>query len=329
MEEILLFPIVHYWAHFQGAEEHVSLVGLAALGLFIGILTRFFGVGGRFILAPLLNILFSVPYNVVAGSEICQMLGNSSMNMTRLRRTENVDFKLAFLLSAGAVVGVEVGVQLLQLLKTGGHISFLGRQIGAMVLAFSVLYAALLVLVGTTVYRESRASSRNDNPGSPAALQRDLPARLQTFRFPPFISLPGSGIGSVSLWVVLGAGFFIGLLVGFMGVGGTFIGLPALVYVLGCPIAVAYSTDLLEGLLVTGYGVFSHSVKGNVDLCLAMTLFVSVTVGTHIALPFAAKSGGPMVRKAFALAAYLVAFLLLVKLVGVVGVTKVLGFSWP
>jgi uncharacterized membrane protein YfcA len=326
MKHISLFPIVHYWAHFQGVEEHISITGLAGLGVFIGILTGFFGVGGRFILAPLLNIFFGVPYNVVAGSEVCQMLGNSSMSMSRLGRTGNIDGKLALLLSAGAVIGVEAGVQLLQLLKTAGHISLFGRQVGAMVLAFSVLYAALLVLIGTTVYRESVALSRNEAAGPSAVLQRDLPARLQTFSFPPFISLPGSGIGRVSLWVVLGVGFFIGLLVGFMGVGGTFVGLPALVYVLGCPIAVAYSTDLLEGLIVTTYGVFSHSMKGNVDLGLAVTLFVCLTVGARVALPFAARSGVTKVRKAFAVAAYLVAFFLLIKLVGIVGVVKVIGF---
>ena len=118
-----------------------------------------------------------------------------------------------------------------------------------------------------------------------------------------------------SLWMVLGTGFFTGLLIGLLGIGGSFIGVPAVVYVLGCPIMVAMSTDFFVSLFAVGYGTFSHSLKGNIDQILLMVLFVSTTVGMHSGTAFARRLTSPRTRQVFSLMAYLVVLLLVWKIV--------------
>jgi uncharacterized membrane protein YfcA len=320
-----LFPVVHYWAHFQGLEAHVSLTGVVFLGIFIGLLAGFFGIGGQLLMTPLLNIFFNIPYNVVVGTEICQMLGSSSMNVMKFKMAHNVDYKLAVLLFIGAAAGVEGGAKLLEVLKMAKQITFMGRPLDVMFLVFGVFYGGLLLWIGATIYRESKMAYSKGGAVSMAAVQMDMTARLQTICLRPMISLPFSGIENISLWIVLGVGFSVGLLVGFFGVGGSFIGLPALVYVLGCPMGVAIATDLFESLLVMGYGTYSHSLKGNIDLALAVVLLLCTTLGTQLSLPLTRRYSGRRARQGFAFAAYLVVLLLIMKfgnLIGVIGAPR-------
>src|SRR4030043_760796 len=140
-----LFPVVEYWARFQGIDYQINNISLIALGLVVGIMTGFFGIGGRFLMTPLLNILFNVPYNVAVGSEICQMVGTSSMNIMKLRKMGNVDYKLAVILLGGAIIGVELGAHILEVLKMAGNITLMGQYIGLMFLILSPAYTGLFL----------------------------------------------------------------------------------------------------------------------------------------------------------------------------------------
>ncbi len=326
MDDASLFPIVHYWAHIQGIEAHVPMTGLVFMGLFIGISGGFFGTGGQLLMTPLLNIFFNIPYNVVIGTELCQMLGNASMNVMGLGLIRNVDFKLTILLLIGALAGVETGARLLEFLRMAAPVPWLSGHPDMLFLALGFLYACLLGWIATTVYRESKPAYRKNGEASMGALQMEVQSRLQTISLRPMISLPASGIDTVSLWTILGLGFFIGFLVGFLGVAGSFIGLPALVYVLGCPMGIAISTDLFASLFIMAYGTFSHSLKGNVDLVLASILLICITVGTQISLPLARKYRGRRVRLAFAVAAYSVVLLLILKFAYLAGLNNTLPF---
>lgn len=326
MDPASLFPIVHYWAHFQGVEAHVSLIGLVLLGICIGLLTGFFGFGGQLLMTPLLNILFNIPYNVVVGTDLCHMWGNSSMSVMKFGRARNVDYKLTLFLLIGAIGGVESGTRLLELLKVAKPAILLGRPLDLMFMVVSFFYSGLLLWIGTTVYRESTTAYRNAGPIPIADVQMDVTARLQTINLRPMISLPVSGIVNISLWIVMAVGFSVGLLVSFLGVGGSFIGLPALVYVIGCPMGVAISTDLLQSLFVMGYGTYSHSVRGNIDLAMAITLLICTTIGVQISLPLARRYGGPRVRQGFTLVAYVVVLLLIVKFGILARLSELFGF---
>ncbi|MFH0789211.1 MAG: sulfite exporter TauE/SafE family protein [Pseudomonadota bacterium] len=310
-----LFPIAAYWAHIQGIEIHPQLIGLIVFGFLVGGVTGFFGVGGRLLMSPLLNTLFNVPYNVAVGSDLSQMMGTSTLNLLRFKRMRSIDFKLSALMLIGTIFGVEVGVRVLELLKQAGTFNLLGKSIGYLPLIMSLVYSTLLLWIGMIVYREAKASQQDGMAqGLISAYQPAMTARLQHIHLPPMVSLPVSGIEVISLWVILGVGMVTGLLVGFLGAGGGFIRMPALIYVIGCPMVVAIGTDIFESFFSIGYGTLSHSLKGNIDLILVVVLLTSSTLGNQIGAVLAKRSGNPKVRQLFAFIAFAVVILLMTKM---------------
>ena len=187
---------------------------LALFGLVIGALGGFFGVGGGFLMVPMLNVVFGVPYNIAVGSDLGQMCGMSTAATVRHMRFGNIDFKLGFLMIVGTASGVEVGAQLLELLKHVGSMSIFGREIDMMTVVMSLVYAALLIFLGQAMVSESLRTMRR--AAGQIQLGAEAPAataavRLRTVKLWPMVSLPASGIESVSLWVILGIGFATGL----------------------------------------------------------------------------------------------------------------------
>lgn len=314
---------MEYWAQFAGGAYHVNIIELVFLGFTVGIMTGFWGMGGRFLMTPLLNIFFNIPYNVAVGSDICQMVGTSSLNMVKFKIIGTVDYKLAFWMIIGSIGGVECGAQMLEFLKSANDLILMEKPLRALFLVLSTIYAALLLWIGTLVYGESKATyERPKEMGNLTDFQLGVTARLQTLHLPPMIYLPVSGIQAVSFWVIVAVGFLAGLLIGFLGVGGSFIVLPALIYILGCPMGVARSTDLFANLLVMGYGTFSHSLKGNIDLILVIVLFLSSTLGMQMGTWGLRKFRGAEVRRGFALIAYLTVLFLALKISRVLGLVS-------
>lgn len=295
-----------------------SFPWLILFGLIVGGLGGFFGVGGGFLMVPMLNVVFGIPYNIAVGSDLGQMCGMSTAATARHMRFGNIDFKLGFLMIVGTAVGVEAGARILEALKHGGTVSIAGRELELMSLVMSVVYGALLVFLGTAMVRESLRSIKRSRgrvdlapeaPGSPIA------TRLRTLRAWPMVSLPASGIEAVSLWVILSIGFLTGLLSGMLGVGGGFIRMPALVYMLGCPTVVAVGTDLFEIMFSSGYGVLTHSFKGNVHLVLVLALLIGTTIGAQVGASYTRRAGGPWVRFGFGCLAFLGVVMVALKLV--------------
>lgn len=279
-----------------------SVPYLALFGLVIGAMGGFFGVGGGFLMVPMLNAVFGIPYNIAVGSDLGQMTGMATAASVRHIRFGNIDFKLGILMIGGTAAGVECGAQILELLKHAGRITLLGRDLELMTLVMSLVYAILLVLLGQAMIRESfrtikRTSGQvghtSEAPASAVAL------KLRTFKMWPMVSLPASGIEAISLWIILGIGFSTGFLSGMLGVGGGFIRMPALVYILGCPTVVAVGSDLFEIMFSSGYGVMTHAFKGNVHLVLVLALLIGTTVGAQLGASYTRKAGGPWVRFCF------------------------------
>ncbi|MGE5235571.1 MAG: sulfite exporter TauE/SafE family protein [Acidobacteriota bacterium] len=290
---------------------------LALFGFVIGALGGFFGVGGGFLMVPMLNVVFGVPYNIAVGSDLGQMCGMSSAATVRHMRFGNIDFKLGFLMIAGTATGVEMGAQVLEVLKNVGTVQVFGRSIDTMSVVMSLVYALLLIFLGQAMVRESlrtikRAAGRveltAEAPASPVVL------KLRTIRVWPMVKLPASGIESISLWVILVIGFATGFLSGMLGVGGGFIRMPALVYILGCPTVVAVGTDLFEIMFSSGYGVLTHAVKGNVHLVLVLALLLGTTVGAQVGASYTRKAGGPWVRFGFGCMAFIGVIMVVIKL---------------
>jgi uncharacterized membrane protein YfcA len=294
-----------------------SFPWLVLFGLVIGALGGFFGVGGGFLMVPMLNVVFGIPYNIAVGSDLGQMCGMSTAATARHMRFGNIDFKLGFMMILGTATGVELGAEVLEALKHAGRLSINGHEISLMSLVMSIVYSALLLFLGTAMVRESRRSIKRtagkvdlsaETPASPIAL------RLRTLKVWPMVSLPASGIESISLWVILAIGFLTGFLSGMLGVGGGFIRMPALVYILGCPTVVAVGTDLFEIMFSSAYGVFTHALKGNVHLVLVLALLVGTAIGAQVGASYTRKAGGPWVRFGFGCLAFVGVFMVALKL---------------
>ncbi|MEW6366778.1 MAG: sulfite exporter TauE/SafE family protein [Acidobacteriota bacterium] len=290
---------------------------LVLFGLIIGALGGFFGVGGGFLMVPLLNVVFGIPYNVAVGSDLGQMCGMSTAATVRHMRFGNIDFKLGFLMIAGTATGVEAGASLLEVLKHSGNVTIAGRTIDLMTLVMSLVYAALLIFLGQAMVKESlrtmrRAAGKVEAAAEAAAFPAAL--RLRTLKLWPMVSLPASGIEAMSLWIILGIGFATGFLSGMLGVGGGFIRMPALVYIMGCPTVVAVGTDLFEIMFSSGYGVLTHAFKGNVHLIVVLALLIGTTVGAQVGASYTRKAGGPRVRFGFGCLAFVGVIMVVIKL---------------
>ncbi len=290
---------------------------LAFFGLVIGGLGGFFGVGGGFLMVPMLNVVFGVPYNIAVGSDLGQMCGMSTAATVRHSRFGNIDFKLGTLMIVGTATGVELGAQILELLKRVGTLSVFGREIDMMTVVMSLVYALLLVFLGQAMVRESLRTMRRAAGQVQLGAETSAPpavVRLRTVKLWPMVSLPASGIESISLWIILGIGFVTGVLSGMLGVGGGFIRMPALVYILGCPTVVAVGTDLFEIMFSSAYGVLTHAHKGNVHLVLVLALLVGTTVGAQIGASYTRRAGGPWVRFGFGCLAFIGVIMVAIKL---------------
>jgi uncharacterized membrane protein YfcA len=293
-----------------------ALASFATLGLVVGFMAGLFGVGGGFLLTPLLNILFGVPYNIAVGSDLAQMTGMSTAATIRHGRIGNIDYRLGLLMFAGTATGVEVGASALELLKKAGEVTLANARIPIMTLVMSCIYMALLVWIGTVVLRESRKALASVRAGGSDVIEKNwFIERLSAVHLRPMISLPRSGIASISLWVILGVGFATGVLAGLLGVGGGFIRMPALIYIVGCPTAVAVGTDLFEIMFSSAYGAFTHGMKGNVNLVLVLGLLIGSTLGSQIGASLTRRLGGPRLRNVFAYIAYFAVIMVAAKLV--------------
>jgi uncharacterized protein len=297
-------------------ELSINLLALVILGLAMGLLVGSFGVGSGFLMAPFLNLLGNVPFNVAVGSDLTQMLGSGTIANLRQRGLGYVDYKLGLLLFGGSVVGVECGAQLLEVLKNAGGLSLGGRTLGWLELIMTGVYVLLLGWIGMALFREMRGRGRVAEAAAPAEGLAVLEgSRLRTISLGPMVSLPVSGVEAISLWLILGVGWVSGLLTGFLGVSGAFIRMPALIYVLGVPTVVSIGTNLFEFFILAIYGTLTHSLKGNVDLVLVMILLITITVGNQMGVLLQRKIVGPRSLKAYTLIFFLTAFLIILKII--------------
>jgi uncharacterized membrane protein YfcA len=279
----------------------IGLATLLILGFCLGLLGSLFGGGSGFLMAPLLNLVGNIPYNVAVGTDLSQMVGTATTANLRRRARGCVDVKLGLFLCLGSCLGLEIGAQLLQFLKYAGEITLGGRNLSLMQAVMTGVYGGLLAWIGSLVYREARAVLKAETHGvAPGAASRPMASRLQTVTLPPMVSLPLSGVEAVSLWVILGVGFVSGLLAGLLGVSGSFILMPALIYILGVPAVVSIGTNLFECLVLALYGALTHSVKGNVDLCLLVMLLVTGIPGSQCGGWLRKKLAGPGLQLLFA-----------------------------
>jgi len=295
--------------HFPLSGAEINPLLLASVGFVVGVLGGFFGVGGGFLAGPMM-FFAGVPMNYVVGTDLAHMVGKSIVAAKQHRALGHVDLKLGFIMVVGTMTGVEMGAQIvMRLQKTG----MLDTTLGTM---YVLLLLSIAIFSGWESIRALRMiRGRKASPKDAVGFQA-VYKRLQALRIPPLISLPASGIESISLWAIIGVGLATGLLAGMLGVGGGFIRMPALVYVLGVPTHVAVGTDLFEIVISSSYGTLTHALKGNVDIFIALVMHTGAALGAQIGARSTKFVGGPKIRLAFSVLPLIGAGLVLQKLLG-------------
>ena len=298
--------------YFPITDVTVNPLFLAGVGFAVGLLGGFFGVGGGFLAGPMM-FLVGVPMNFVVGTDLAHMTGKSIVAARRHRVLGHVDVRLGLLMVLGTVPGIELGARIVEGLESSGNIDTV----------IGVAYVAILLVIGTfTAWESVRALQlvRTEQMETKEVLAfQGVTRRMRRFRLPPLISLPDSGIESISLWVILGVSFLTGLLAGVLGVGGGFIRMPMMIYFIGVPTHVAVGTDLFEVVISAGFGTVTHALKGNVDVLMALVMGTGAAIGAQIGAVSTRFFAGPRIRLFFSVLPFVGATLVILRLLGVLG----------
>jgi uncharacterized membrane protein YfcA len=284
---------------FPISNAHINPIYLVVVGFLIGVLGGFFGVGGSFIAGPALRLV-GIDWNFAVGTDLAHIVGKSVVAAKRHRALGNVDLRLGLIMALGTIGGAEMGAQLIEVFKRAGNVNFV----------VSVVSIVLYIGISTFMLWESwktLALSKRQNPqrksitrggkSDESAFQHVTKA-IQRWRIPPMISLPQSGV-TISLWIILLVAFVGGLCSGFLGGGAGYIRMPSMVYVLGIPTHLAVGTDLFEIIISASYGTFTHAIKGNVDILIALVMNTGAAVGAQLGAISTQYFAGPKIRLAF------------------------------
>lgn len=273
------------------ADVYISIIILLLIGFCVGVLGSFFGVGGAFVVTPALNI-FGFPMAYAIGTDLAFVSGKSFISSIKHRFLGNVDIKLGVLMIFGTLIGVWIGKEIIISLEEVGTVDSVVR----------VAYIIILITLALYMIHEHYRFSKGylDSEGH-ERLGTAISKKIQKIRIPPMISLPTSHIQSISLWVIIGVGFATGFLAGFLGVGGGFIRMPALIYIIGTPTTVAIGTDLLEIIFSSGFGAFIYGMEGRVDIVAAGILLLGASIGVEIGVNATRYIKGMSIRLYFAI----------------------------
>jgi uncharacterized membrane protein YfcA len=247
----------------------LSLLYLIGIGTSVGLLSGLVGVGGGFLLTPAL-MMIGVPATVAAASGSCQMVATSSSGVAAHFRLGNVDIKIGAVLLAGGLLGAALGVQIIKVL----------RGLGEADLVITFAYIVVLGVLGTYMFMESLRTLRRGTMVHKSA----RPTRTKGIlaRLPWQMDFPRSCVRH-SVLVPLVLSLFVGILATIMGVGGGFVMLPMMVYLLGMPTHVAVGTSLFQILfLCCGVTYMQATTNQVVDLLLALALAVGSTIGAQV-----------------------------------------------
>jgi uncharacterized membrane protein YfcA len=246
------------------------------LGFIGGVLSGFIGSGGAFFMTPgMMNL--GVNGVVAVASNITHKFGKAMVGSHKHGKAGNVDKKLAVFILVTAVIGIQIAVGINSFLFKGGSDHGAAKGAGAN-LYISLVFAIILSAVALSMLKDVLGSSKSGTADSgPSRKLADLAAKI---KIPPMIYFKVADT-TVSLWVLMPIGLATGWLAGTIGVGG-FFGVPAMIYVLGVPTAVAAGTELYLAMFMGAYGALSYAFQGFVDIRLTMLMYLGSLVGIYL-----------------------------------------------
>jgi uncharacterized membrane protein YfcA len=271
------------------AEMSVNMVVILAMGAAVGFLSGMFGVGGGFLITPLL-IFYNIPPAIAVATGANQVVASSVSGALVHLKKGTIDFKLGTVLLVGGIAGSTLGAWVFALL----------RSVGQLDLFVSLVYVALLGTVGGLMLVESVRALQRARTGATPALRQ--PGQHNWIHRLPFKMRFRQSKMFVSVIPVLGIGAVIGFLASIMGVGGGFIMIPALIYLLKVPTNVVVGTSLFQIIFTAAYTTIVHSTANQtVDIVLAFLLMVGGVAGAQYGARAGQKLRGEQLRALLAL----------------------------
>ncbi|MFO7926513.1 sulfite exporter TauE/SafE family protein [Natronomonas sp.] len=245
------------------------LILFVSFGFMVGVFFGFFGMGGAFLVTPALLIL-GYPAPVAIGSSMAFVFGTAVIATMKHHEVGQVGYKLGALMFAGIVLGIEAGKRAV----------FFLDGLGRAEVVVGSLYILLLAGVGLLFTRSALNQGETD---SDEVSDDDIPEiakKIKSYDVPPMVTLADGT--KASLWTISGVGAGVGVVSGFLGVGGGFIRMPAIYYLIGVPLAVAVGTSLFGALMSGAIGAFSYGLLGVIDLGVVTALLVGSALGARI-----------------------------------------------
>jgi uncharacterized protein len=270
------------------ATNSINIFLLLGLGGLVGFLSGLFGVGGGFLLTPLL-IMFGIPPTVAAASDSNQIVAASASGTYAHYRLGNVDFKMGVVLLLGGVLGGTFGVQLVKILRATGNADFV----------IKITYVAMLGIIGGYMFMESLQSLKKAPLAEETTASTQKPpslyARLMT-SLPFKMHFDKSGI-HISVIVPLLLGGLVGVLAAIMGVGGGFIMVPIMVYMLRMPMHVVVGTSLFQIFFTcVNVTIMQAHINHSVDFILALILLIGSSAGAQIGTRISKRLKGDQIK---------------------------------
>ena len=276
------------------AEMNVNIFLIVFIGMVVGALSGLFGVGGGFLMTPLL-IFLGIPPVVAVGSEAPHVLASSVSGVIAHWRKKNVDFKMGFFLLSGGIIGSTLGVNLFKLLKTYGQID----------IVIQFLFIIFLGFIGMSMFFES-AKTTIKNYRTTSAIRTKLHQHSWIHGLPFKLRFHRSKLYISAIPPIL-IGFFVGVLSAMMGVGGGFIMIPAMVYILGMSTNVVVGTSLFQIIFVTANSTFFQSyLNQTVDIVLSALMILGGVIGAQIGVRIGSQLKAEYLRGILAILVLLV-----------------------
>ncbi|MBL4633396.1 MAG: sulfite exporter TauE/SafE family protein [Kofleriaceae bacterium] len=274
--------------HVGGVE--VSLLVVIALGVTVGIVAGMFGVGGGFLLIPLLHVVLDLPLAIAIGTGLCQTIATSLGSFLRHRAMGNAESRFDILLLGGSVVGVLLGGLLLESLSHMGSVALFGKEIPLIRVIVTAVFLLLFCTIAVMLWFKNTPILATPQPGP-----------LARIRIPPYVNLPTAKLPQVSAFSICYLGVFIGVITGLLGSGGGIILIPLMLYGFGFDIRTAAGTGIIVVLIVSIVGTVQQAMMGNVHLGLATTLMIGSALAAQVGAGLTRSLPPTFLRKGLAL----------------------------
>ena len=284
------------------ADVPVDLFVLLILGAAVGFLSGVFGIGGGFLMTPLL-ILLGIPAAVAVATEANQIAASSFSGVLAHLKRRAVDFKMGNILVVGGLLGSAVGVEVFRIIKSYGQIE----------LFVSLCYILFLGSIGTIMFLESLSTIQRSRKSVKTFKHKKKHNWIHGLPFKTKFKSSKLYISAIPPVVI---GFIIGILASIMGVGGGFILIPAMIYILGMPTKVVIGTSLYQIMFITAFTTFMHATQNKtVDLLLALILIVGGVLGAQLGARVTVKLKAEEIRILLAIIVLLVCLKLALDLI--------------